>query len=1085
MPHRAFDGVVNGELRHALVIDAWLLVTVATFPSGRAKGCSKPRCRRWVSLFYLFMCVVGDGNAATVPSSTVNVETISAACYKFYGVELFHSRNIVCPSRCPLRATCRNDGSRSACVNETDCPLLMERGQEATLALLDAVGVDQPTRACIACGVTDMRTLNGCRTCVGGVTNGSNVIHHNGTISGLRCDTCSDNFALDTEEGGLCLWDRNMWTAFFILVLFVLIALVVWVIFDVCEAACSKTTNSKAIQRGLMMRRRAKLFKVKKTMNGSCQLELYKLNANLHSRNSACISGPGLVIFMNWFPYCGLVCLWLAMGVFLFGPKAGEDELSFLDPCQQLERAQDGWNFNHPSDREGKQLKLFMWNYFGTCLLSMAFWIYQTRLWTNMVVDSRRPSLREYCIEMSGLPPELTDKVKIRDALGDWMEKINLNREGIVHISIAYNVPPDKAEEMQHLVDLNLRKAVQEHGEKFDSKEASVVNGAPTPAILSREAEVEMDTDEDVDEVEATSKTNGGRFWIRLIAAVMFQLPFEFRLWQFGAFEASPIVNDVQDSVAQEFLKGLQGSGYVYVVLDTEALAYALGGMGVARMPDISPTPITVRVSPKEPLMIRWQEYNKVPLALMIWRVVKAVVVLYLALMLWLAFFSTYLNFELFTSGSSSATKSFMGTFVVGLLVPIGNALIGVLVDMMTETIGFKDEETMRLIRLILNVAINACANFGEVYLVHRKVYNSVDTNLLDIPWSIMKAIVPVGIDPMVQLFQEELLSILWPSGVIVPVFAIPLLLDVFPLTIGMLRLKRDMRLTAAEAERILKPNSIDINSPYCDVVIQLVLLAGMFWLSPGRYLFVLSLAVAMWTTLVYLNVRMNVLRWQAFTYFGGRVTHDCASYLMALPLGLFCAAFDRKLYPSHTGKLGFTLHVVGHFIFIRYVLPKLGTKRVSRGTRYDEMMREENAPLATFRNTNPIEVLKSIYMPEERDPDLTAPLIYFRTDKAYLQASASTTSKLFAGEKEQEDANLVALVKSELGGLARSSVAATVDQGRHISAKGAAIQVLAGRRVISLAERMSRKTRTAQPPPTTCEVDPSQIPAETTQETE
>merc|ERR1719469_920289 len=103
-----------------------------------------------------------------------------------------------------------------------------------------------------------------------------------------------------------------------------------------------------------------------------------------------------------------------------------------------------------------------------------------------------------------------------------------------------------------------------------------------------------------------------------------------------------------------------------------------------------------------------------------------------------------------------------------------------------------------------------------------------------------------------------------------------------------------------------MRPNILDPVMPYTDFIINMFLLTYASWVSPGTYLITLWATFLLWLFLLYLNTRMNVLRWQARTYFGGKRSHRCESFLLAIPLGFLCAALDHKLnIKDHSGLMG------------------------------------------------------------------------------------------------------------------------------------------------------------------------------------
>lgn len=258
----------------------------------------------------------------------------------------------------------------------------------------------------------------------------------------------------------------------------------------------------------------------------------------------------------------------------------------------------------------------------------------------------------------------------------------------------------------------------------------------------------------------------------------------------------------------------------------------------------------------------------------------------------------------------------------------------------------------------------------------------------------------PIGINPNTLLFQEELTAILFPAGMLVPVFTIPLLGDALPLLMGRWRIKGDTSITKSDAVRMLRPADVDFNGPYTEFVINLFLIAFASWVSPGRFLITLCYMFCAWVLMVYFNTRMNVLRWQARTYFGGKQAHTYSSFLLAFPLGFLCAAMEHQVDPENrSGVVGLLLHMSCHFVFVKFVLAMLEPPKRSLGTSFSEMMKGKDAPVANYRNTNPIEVLKA-HFSEPRDE---RKLVFFRDDLRHLQNRAAWENASVVFEREDD----------------------------------------------------------------------------------
>lgn len=926
-------------------------------------------------------------------------------CYTFYDGTLVAGSD--CPWQCPFRTQCNNDPYRFSCTASEDCKYLLPKADLVNLTWNINGTFVMSAQACVPC------TINGCIDCKDG---------GNGKV---LCQTCNPNFYLNDQ--GTCTWKSTLFDPAVYLFLTVIILLVVWIISDFVRAECAPVTNRKALERGLVMRRRAQLFgfvdddgKIRgltsrRTMMGEAgggpRFRRYPLNVGLHWNGSSKIMGPGLTLFMNWFPFMGLLGVWFCVGTALYSPSYKQSN-SYLDPCWQQERVKTGWKFRSesplPEGRNGQDLSWAAWNYVGATLITAIFLYGQQRLWSKMVQETTEPSLCEYCVVLSGLPPQETDKDKIVQHLGDWMERIKLNRSGIQHISIAYDIPAKKRNRVEELIEWHLAHACMRFAGMPNSPLAGEQELGPPPKFL---------------------------FWIRLLSMLFHQTPFRVR-----SDRVSPEAEEEMKEDPKELLKSLRGSGYVFVVMETEALAHAIVGMGCLNMPGLSEKPIRARKAPAEPSMIHWFNYGHVPLAMRLFRWVRMPVILFLTWNVWLMLFAGFCNFELITQGYTGPSKGIAG-FFVGLLIPIGNALFGLVVDLLTENFGFRDGDTVHLWRHILIVLCNQLSSVGEMYLVYKKVYNQERWVAVDFLQHLRDNFVPLGVSPSAQSFQIAFEALLFPAGMLVPLITIPLLKDVLPFLMARWRLKNDTSLTAADAERILRPNRVDMMDGFTDFIINFFIITFASWFSPGSYLITLWLTFCAWILVLYMNMRMNILRWQARTYFGGKAPHMVESYLLAVPLGFLCAALDHERNPSvNSGLLGLSLHMVGQFIFLKYVLTTLEPPKQSFGTLLGEMMEHENAPVATYNNTNPIEVLRREHMPES-EPDPT-PLIFYRDDKWYLQGAGMNDSdgfqrnrsvNLFADEHyaEARAEGLFSAAKVEAFHLAQDIIHVGADTGR------------------------------------------------------
>lgn len=899
-------------------------------------------CNTWMripKLVVFFACFL--------PTDATELEL----CYTFYSADEFDA-GASCGSTCLYRTSCEEDLSRSTCAKEDSCEKLLIQGQG--VRFLDGYG-------CISCD------LPGCLSC------GSNS-SYGGEVFCTECATHA-GYSLDSSTGE-CNWDDSLyWTCIFIAIGTALFSPIVALLICVCLAEFRPATNTEALQRGRLMRFRSKLFKTKITEDG--RVERYSIFTNIHGSESGKIAGPGHTLFMNWFVFLALLALYLAAGVKLFRQSDTEED-DLMDPCKQQDGSSD---FDEIGERDGA-LAWAMWNYFGAIIMVALFLYGQTRLWSAMDANPARPSLKEFCVEFTGFPADETDRTKIRDSLGDWMETLQLARSGIVDISIAYDVSRDRHDAINSMLNDTLRKAQRQRRLHARSVMPSCKLVRQVPADIS-------------------GFVDPGPLLVQVLAAIYHQTPIYCCRRRFVIADASGQMEAVQAQGRGEFLKSLRGSGTVFIIFDTQAVANAVASMGSAKLDGYGD--VRVRMAVSDPLSVRWLDYERVSCWDRCLRISRAVLVFGVMFYIWMMAFFTYLSFEVFFQADESWAKEFFGTFIIGLLVPLGNAVFGMLIDNESSNVGTKDEESLRMWRLILGVFINGLANFGEVVLIHKSLFdrNFELGQLSETLELITKGglFVPFGQEPGLREFHERLTAILFPAGLMVPLITIPLLENVVPFWVGRLRMKRDTRLTASDAERILKPGNVELVGPYCDMVVNLGLVAYCYWLSAGSYLFILWIAVALWSFLQGVQCRMNLLRWHGRSWFGGKELHACMKVLIALPLGFLASVLYVEWQRPHGYYIeGFLIHIVVHICFVYYILPTFQAPQSSRGFHYNDVLVRELAPIPTYMNTNPVEVLKSWYAPASGH---NAPLNFYRNDKWYLHLQTPFAT-LASFEKEE-----------------------------------------------------------------------------------
>lgn len=380
-----------------------------------------------------------------------------------------------------------------------------------------------------------------------------------------------------------------------------------------------------------------------------------------------------------------------------------------------------------------------------------------------------------------------------------------------------------------------------------------------------------------------------------------------------------------------------------------------------------------VRSLDDPPSLIRWDHYHNESAGRRCGRHLISVLVLIGTIVVWFCLYLPFYQITLNTVGAET-----MYSTAVSLFVPLGNALLGVVVCRLTEFIGFRRQSRQRVAQLILIIPCVLLNCVMDFFVVTYVSWKKTDGTVMQTHAQIAK-------------LHGEWFDLLFPGYFFTPYILEPLCTIMFVMTVGIWRIKRDKRITPEEAGRLLVASQADIvNPPLCDLICVPVTVIVTFVIAPGyihRWLFPF---MGCFSLLLYMQCRTRILRWESDTYYGSNRLHSCESAFWSLPLGLLAAAWERQ---HHTGPLNgttgwrwFLLHVFAHLAFLRYVLPTFEPNMPASDLKYRDAIRHPHGHvvLADYLNTNPIEVLKS----HEQNYQGRR-LVYYRKDKDYLQEHA------------------------------------------------------------------------------------------------
>jgi len=388
---------------------------------------------------------------------------------------------------------------------------------------------------------------------------------------------------------------------------------------------------------------------------------------------------------------------------------------------------------------------------------------------------------------------------------------------------------------------------------------------------------------------------------------------------------------------------------------------------------------------PEEPAGVNWENFG-IAAETKRKRLVVAFIILMVVLVVWTVFYWPWSAFTWATVGASS-TVAFLVETILGLFIALGNAIVSQTVQILAQYYGFRYSSHMATRYLLVIVPCVLINVMADLYVTWNNAVTEVSTALANNS--------DFRNSYGMRLIMTQIFALLVPGYVFIPYFFEPMATLLLPYWLGIWRIKQDTRISSEHAERLLVAGDIDIvNPPYCDMICCTTTFFLTFFV-PTNIHWKMFLALIFFAVFLYSQNRIRILRWQTTAYFGTQELHRLESYLFALPLGTLAAAFGSQLAPSKPGAsmvLGFCFFVMHgglHTLFVRYFVPAIKSeKKQGKEESYSQAV-ERRVARATYRNTNPIEVLKSRRSVGQAASDRHQGLVYYKVGKENLQPQA------------------------------------------------------------------------------------------------
>eukprot|EP00930_Biecheleria_cincta_P004899 TRINITY_DN105828_c0_g1_i1.p1 TRINITY_DN105828_c0_g1~~TRINITY_DN105828_c0_g1_i1.p1 ORF type:complete len:935 (-),score=133.36 TRINITY_DN105828_c0_g1_i1:87-2867(-) len=857
------------------------------------------------------------------------------SCFVQAALNGLNASSVICPLQCPYASICP-DGSAVQCVRAADCRFWDKRRS--------AVNGTDGSFFCRDCRVL------GCEVC-----DGQNY-----------CSRCSKGLVL---QNGKCTSDPIAWYV----ILGSVCAVSFLFVIDMFVAYCRPCTNDDAMRHGLQHRSRCHLRD--HTKEGHPVHSFF--GADLHSKS---LGGPGLPLFFNWFILVGILSLWLAAVALGFGYESlsmdrwttpHADLCVYLTPKQgYYDRA--GATADWPGlefyteatlPYEVHQDSVRAWtivSYVGAIVISGAFLVWQHRLWCRLYGqeegdESFQPLMQHYAFEARGFPADATDHKELRRFWANVIEDLKLGLEedfsldsdsdAVADISIAYSYSR-VSDEITALIDGHLQET---RAARHPRQTMPVV---PTEASVTEPQQL----------TDGGASEHAGTPFVQLLAWFMLGADMHFcgcRIPGLG----NPVLEKPAERHA-EILDQLEASGSMVVVLQKAELRKRLLDKCQGQVPlrfrndgtaDDAGYPIFIQDVCEEPVGVFWENFGE-PRITYVKRFAICLFAVVAMVAVWNFLFYIWVSFSFWSLGDDSSFSS-LGMQVVALFAVLGNLILGAAVAKLSSYYGFHYKRSHLIAYLTTMVLFNSqMVNNSEYVVIIAQSMVKVSTDLS------LQFLMDYGI----RISASDLFFMLVPMYCIFPYLAEPFFTILVPYWVGIMRVKGDRRIGQELAGRLLEAGEMDVvNTPYND----LICITGSFiivFFAPAGMHCPLFLMLALFAVLTYVIARKRVLAWETATYLGNRTLHDLMSYLWAWPLALLAAnvgsrvsPLDSRLMPAIYGVGFFCGHVLLHCLFVALVVPCTGQRCKLPGLRYQEALKLTQG--ATYRNTNPVEVLKSV----------------------------------------------------------------------------------------------------------------------------
>lgn len=645
--------------------------------------------------------------------------------------------------------------------------------------------------------------------------------------------------------------------------------------------------------------------------------------------------------------------------------------------------AEDG-NGQFAGTYDDYTLRMFIattFSYVLVVVLSLIFSAYQ--LYTYRKWDETHATHKDFAVEIIGLPQSATNapglKRKFQDVLEDFAPDLPAAQRRVIGVSIAYNYK-NKAHEAL------VTKVVGTWVEELTEQALFV------PPELGK--------------VPKHGK-KGETFRVCMQSCEEFLQCADDFVVKVKVKEHKHTKEEVEAETI-DMLKHLQGSGRAIVIVSSEQAVHSLvlalntNQTWVETGPPEAPSNQVCRLEAKsmlsEPIDIVWSNFahRKAGTKAVVCSIVAGVI----AIKAWAVLYLPYALFYSFSSRVPGERPGATEDLLLGLLIALGNALVGMVIDVIADWARFRKKDRRDVFTLSLAFVATLLNTGCDLLMVLTIAKGSqLDEAFLGSN---------TGYD---RVFARELMVLLVPGYLILPYVLTPIFDNVLPYYIGRWLVRsRNMRLMYAE--QWLLPPDFDICWRYSDSLNNFTVCLSMMTFSTPNSWRIMAWLFGFFCLLIVIDT-YKLLRGCAETFFTTERLSAAFELWWSVPTGClggiaFWWAVKADYFPSFWANwipVFILLHILV-YISCLLALRSLIPQPKPAGWSYEEcedLLVSEGMEWTAF-NTNPIFCLRQKMLGVHEPGERRDPCIPFVRGKQYLYTPSSSTP--YAGVSLKVDGN-------------------------------------------------------------------------------